>query len=139
MSRFNAAVFLAVCVVTCLPAQVLAENWPCWRGPRGDGTSLEDNAPVRWDGASGENVVWKVPLPGHGYASPIVWEDRIFVVSCIEEKRERILVCLDRKTGEVLWQRTVLTAPLEKKHKLNSFASSTPATAAPMQRRLRKR
>jgi outer membrane protein assembly factor BamB len=77
---------------------------------------------------SGENSFWKVPVPGHGYASPIVWEDRIFVVSCLEDRQERILICLDRKSGKILWQQTVLTAPLAKKHKLNSFASSTPAT-----------
>ena len=44
------------------------------------------------------------------------------MVSCLKDKQERIHVCLDRKTGRALWHQTVLTAPLEKKHKLNSFA-----------------
>jgi outer membrane protein assembly factor BamB len=128
MSSIKVAVCLVACTAVTLSGAAHAENWPCWRGPRGDGTSLEKEVPVRWNAATGENIAWKVPLPGHGYASPIVWEDRIFVVSCLEDERERILVCLDRKTGKTLWQQTVLTAPLEKKHKLNSFASSTPAT-----------
>ncbi len=113
-------------VLLFVPAAVRAENWPCWRGPRGDGTSLEKNIPVRWSAT--ENIRWKVPVPGTGHASPIVWEDRIFLVSCLEEKQQRILLCYDRPSGKLLWQRVVLTAPLERKHRLNSYASSTPAT-----------
>lgn len=103
-----------------------AENWPGFRGPRGDGTSLETGLPVRWSGS--ENVAWKVPIPGRGHASPVVWGDRIFVVSALEEKEERILLCLDRPSGKTLWQRTVLKSPLEQIHRLNSYASSTPLT-----------
>src|SRR5579872_4019902 len=103
-----------------------AENWPGWRGPRGDGTSLETGVPVYWSATS--NVVWKTELPGLGHASPIVWDDRIFTVSAIKDTQERILLCLDRLTGTILWQRTVLTAPLEGKHQLNGYASSTPVT-----------
>jgi len=105
-----------------------AENWPCWRGPRGDGSSLEKGLPIEWDGPGGKNIGWKVPLPGTGHASPIVWEDRIFTVSALDNRDERILLCLDRKTGKLLWERVVVNAPLEPKHKLNSYASSTPAT-----------
>jgi outer membrane protein assembly factor BamB len=105
---------------------LLAENWPGWRGPRGDGTSHETQLPNRWN--SNENITWKIEIPGLGHASPIVWEDRVFVVSCLPETQERVLICLDRQQGKILWQKTVLTAPLEKKHNLNSHASSTPLT-----------
>jgi len=63
-----------------------------------------------------------------GHASPIVWEDSAFTVSALPETGERVLLCLDRATGTLGWQQTVLTAPLERKHGLNSHASSTPAT-----------
>ncbi|MHC4594859.1 MAG: outer membrane protein assembly factor BamB family protein [Planctomycetota bacterium] len=105
---------------------ILAENWPAWRGPRGDGSSLEKNVPVRWSGT--ENVVWKVPIPGKGHASPIVWADRIFVVTALPAQEQRLLLCLDSSNGKTLWQRVVLETPLEKINKLNSYASSTPAT-----------
>jgi outer membrane protein assembly factor BamB len=105
-----------------------AENWPCWRGPRGDGTSLEKNVPLQWDGVTGENITWKTAIPGWGHSSPIVWEDRLFVVTCDELSQGRLLLCLDRHTGKILWRRTVIEAPLEKRHKLNSYASGTPAT-----------
>src|SRR5262245_54312025 len=106
----------------------LGENWPGWRGPRGDGTSEEAGVPLKWNGVTGENIAWKVPVPGIGHASPIVSEDRVFLVSCLQESQERVLLCLDRRTGKELWRQTVVRAPLETKHALNSFASSTPAT-----------
>ncbi len=105
-----------------------AENWPGWRGPRGDGTSLETGLPIRWNGQTGEHIVWKTEIPGTGHSSPIVWGQRVFAVTCLDDQSERALLCLDRAAGKILWQQPVLAAPLEKKHTLNSFASGTPAT-----------
>jgi hypothetical protein len=93
-----------------------------------DGSSLEKDIPVRWDGEKKENIAWKVEIPGKGHASPIVWDDRIFLVTCREDRQDRMLLCLDRRTGRTLWEQTVLHSPLEAKNKLNSYASSTPAT-----------
>jgi len=105
---------------------VCAENWPCWRGPRGDGTSLEKAPPIRWSGT--ENVVWKTPIPGEGHSSPIIWDSRIFLTSALRETQERVLLSCDRKTGAVLWQHVVVRSPLEAKNNENSYASATPAT-----------
>ncbi len=116
--------FVVVSAFALLP--VRSENWPGWRGPRGDGTSAEKNIPTRWSAT--ENLVWKTEIPGGGHASPIVWEDRVFTVSAVPEKEERLLLCFDRHNGKILWQQPVITSPMEKKHKLNSHASSTPAT-----------
>ncbi len=106
------------------------EDWPQWRGPRGDGSSLETGVPVRWSDT--QNIAWKVEVPGAGHASPIVWRDKVFVATCIEDRKERVLVCFDRATGKPEWQQVVLRSPLEEKHHLNSFASSTPATDGQM-------
>lgn len=119
------------------------DDWPCWRGPRGDGSSAESNLPTRWTAT--DNIAWKTELPGEGYASPIICGNRIFTVSALVQTndrapergnsvqqptqvRDRVLICLDRATGKQLWQRTVISSPLEGKHRLNSWASSTPAT-----------
>lgn len=113
----------------CLSASVTqAENWPGWRGPRGDGTSLEKQIPVQWDGTTGKNIAWKVVIPGEGHASPIIWNDRVFVATCLKDAQQRTLICLDARSGKTLWQKTVIKSKLETKHSLNSFASSTPAT-----------
>jgi len=124
MSCFNHLCTVAFLLIGIAFAR--AENWPCWRGPRLDGTSLETQIPRSWN--SGSNVAWKTELPGTGHASPIVWNERIFTVTAVSETEARVLLCLDRKTGKLLWQKTVVTAPMERKHNLNSHASSTPAT-----------
>ncbi len=116
----------ALLISMSLVAVATAENWPGWRGPRGDGTSLETDVPTRW--SPGENIAWKVQVPGKGHASPVVWGDCVFVATCDETARERLLVCFDRSSGQTLWQTVVLRSPLEKKHQLNSFASGTPTT-----------
>ena len=61
------------------------------RGPRGDGTSLETNVPIQWNAETSDNLRWKTALPGGGHASPIVWDDRIFLVACLDKSEERIL------------------------------------------------
>jgi outer membrane protein assembly factor BamB len=118
--------FLLPVILCLVPTSVKAENWPGWRGPRGDGTSREQNVPRTWSAT--ENIRWKTPIPGKGHSSPIVWGERVFVTTCLEKKGERVLICLDRRDGKILWQRVALNAPLEEKHPLNSFASSTPVT-----------
>ena len=112
------------CAALLVLSSARAENWPGWRGPRGDGSSAEPDVPVQWSATN--NVAWKVEIPGRGHGSPIVWGDRIFLPTAIEETQERCLICLDRLTGKILWQRVVIVSPLERKHGLNSFASSTP-------------
>ncbi|PHS07378.1 MAG: serine/threonine protein kinase [Blastopirellula sp.] len=119
---------LTLFVLPSFSATANAEDWPSWRGPRGDGSSIEKNVPTHWDGTTGENITWKVELPGWGHSSPIVSNGRVFIVACDEETEDRVLLSLDRKTGKTLWQKTIFQAPLERKHNLNSFASGTPAT-----------
>ncbi|MCA9119520.1 MAG: PQQ-binding-like beta-propeller repeat protein [Planctomycetaceae bacterium] len=126
MVRSNSFAF--VCLLTVLASHAHAENWPGWRGPRGDGSSAETNVPTEWDGTTGKNIRWKVAIPGEGHASPVIWQDRIFLVSCLPDEKERFLMCLNRGNGKLHWQKTVMSAPLESKHNLNSFASGTPAT-----------
>jgi outer membrane protein assembly factor BamB len=127
MNLLPARLLLAVCLASVTHSKLaMAENWPLWRGPRGDGSSLEAQVPLRW--SSEQNFAWMTAVPGAGHASPIVWDDRIFVVTCLEETQQRVLLAYDRRNGELVWQRVVLRSPLEEIHQLNSFASSTPAT-----------
>ncbi len=117
---------LAILVLMLLPVAVYAEDWPAWRGPRLDGSSLEKNLPIKWTAT--ENIAWRAEIPGIGHSSPIVHGDRVFVTTCLLKEQKRALLCLDRRNGNLLWQREVLESPLEYLHKLNSRASSTPAT-----------
>jgi outer membrane protein assembly factor BamB len=86
---------------------------------------VETNVPTHWDPAQ---ALWKTKLPGRGHASPIVWGQRVVTVTALEATQERVLLCVDRGTGQILWQETVVKGPLQKLHKENSYASSTPVT-----------
>jgi hypothetical protein len=110
------------------PQRAPAEDWPGWRGPRGDGSSTEKQVPVKWDATKGEGVAWSAEIPGEGHSSPIVLGKRIFVTSTVAETEERLVLALDRDSGKEMWRRPVFASPLERKHRENSYASSTPAT-----------
>jgi len=125
MALARLALFVALLL---LPVAAQAENWPGWRGPRGDGTSEEKSVPTKWNGKTGEGILWKTPIPGYGHSSPVVWENRVFLTACDDKTESRSLLCLDRDSGTVVWSKDVVKAPLEKKHSLNSFASGTPVT-----------
>ncbi len=122
--RISLALPLLIAALFCHPAK--SDNWPQWRGPTHDGHSTESHVPVTWSAT--QNILWKTPIPGNGHSSPIIFGDKIFLTTAIEAEGKRLLLCLDRRDGHVLWQQVLFTATLEHKHTLNNYASSTPAT-----------
>lgn len=84
-------------------------NHPSFRGPGGNGISYRKNIPVNWDGQSGQNIIWKLEIPLHGYNSPIIWEDKIFLSGANSAQRE--VYCIDRNTGKILWTGEVKNIP----------------------------
>ena len=117
---------IVLLLITNFILESQAQNWPCWRGPNGDGTSIETQVPVHWDSVT--NVVWKSKMPGIGYSSPIIWEDKLFTLSALPETEEKVLLCYDARNGNLIWQKTVIKSAFESKHNDNSYASGTPAT-----------
>lgn len=107
-------------------AHLLAEtNWPAWRGPLGTGVSDATDLPVNWNDS---NIRWRTELVGKGQSSPVVWGDKIFLTASEGEGRERIVMGLDRVTGELLWKDVAWIGEPEPTHKMNTFASATCAT-----------
>lgn len=117
---------VAAALAGAAPQMSRAEDWPMWRGPRGDGISHDPEVPTRW--TSTENIVWKAALPGQGLSSPIVSADSVFVTCVVPETQSRHLLRLERSTGKILWNTLVHTGPIENQHKFNTSASSTPAS-----------
>jgi outer membrane protein assembly factor BamB len=105
---------------------VNAGNWPAWRGPHGDGQCDETQLPLRW--STNENVRWRVPLPDRGNSTPIVWRNRVFITQATDKGARRSLVCFDRATGKVLWQRDVAFSGKEPTHETNPHCAPSPVT-----------
>jgi outer membrane protein assembly factor BamB len=90
-------VFLAVVTVS-------ADNWPAWRGPLANGVSNEKGLPTTW--STTENVTWKLPMPSRSGATPIVWNDHIFLnVATAMTSGEVELWAVDRHKGQPIWKR----------------------------------
>jgi outer membrane protein assembly factor BamB len=130
MRMVNRNTALLVCLLIAFPAVTpqisVAEDWPGFRGPTRQGISNEKNLPTQWGETS--NFTWKTVITGEGWSSPIVFGDRVFVTTATEEGASYHLLCLDRKTGVILWDRQVLRQKPGHRQPLNSYASSTPVT-----------
>ncbi len=119
-----------------------AADWPNFRGPHGCGISEEKDLPTKW--GDQENLAWKVDLPGPGASSPVVWGDKVFVTCYTgyglnprnpgdQADLRRHLLCVDRKTGKILWDKEVKARLPEARFggpyiTQHGYASSTPAT-----------
>jgi outer membrane protein assembly factor BamB len=109
----------------------IARQWPRFRGPGGAATSAYANIPTKWNGKSGEGILWKTPVPLPGRNSPVVWGDAIFLTGATETKRE--VYCFDARSGRLRWQRPVETpegkaAPPPKVEKKAGYAAPTAVT-----------
>ena len=88
--------------------EAIGRDWASFRGPGGAGVSVSAGVPVRWDGATGDGIVWKTKIRLGGHNSPIVWDDRVFLSGADENGRE--VYCFDADSGELLWTREVKVA-----------------------------
>lgn len=140
--------FLLLALV--VPVAVIAnEHWPQFRGPGSTGVVEDPSLPEKWSAT--ENVVWKTPIPGMGWSSPIVWGDRVFLTTVVtagdveppkkglyfggerlglsQDEHRWVVYCLDVKTGKILWEREAYKGLVKtSRHLKNSYASETPVT-----------
>ena len=147
---------VAMCLLSTASADEFSDlrdkNWHQWRGPNADGVAPHGDPPLKWDEKT--NVKWKVGIPGVGTATPIVWKNKVFLLTAVKTDRvdkaktppgkqprrpfgitypnayyRFIVMCLDRRTGKVLWQKTAREAvPPEGRHSDNNYASASPTT-----------
>jgi hypothetical protein len=103
-----------------------AKYWARWRGPSGQGVVTGTGYPDSWSGT--ENVKWKVPVPGSGNSSPIVWGDRIFLTTAYDSGRRLSVVAFRRSDGMKLWETFAPEGRTSYGHYKNGHASATPAT-----------
>jgi outer membrane protein assembly factor BamB len=125
MSNRSTLLCMALLIVAS-SSNARAENWPRFRGPGGQGISSETNLPLTW--SSSQGIAWRTPIPGNGWSSPIVWEHRVFVTTATNDGVDCHVLCLDRRTGRVEWDRLVLRQEPPHKERKNSHATPTPVT-----------
>lgn len=127
-----------------------AGSWPSFRGPLGSGVADGQRLPERWDGTTGDHVLWRVPVPGLAHSSPIVWGDRVFLTTAVSSEagatfkpglygdgdassdrspHRWLVMAYDTRTGAKLWEQVAHAGvPDEKRHIKSTYASATPAT-----------
>jgi outer membrane protein assembly factor BamB len=129
---------------------VSSGQWPSFRGTQASGVADGQRLPDNWDGTTGQNILWRTPIPGLAHASPIVWGDTVFVTSAISSRKDAtfkpglygdgdasddrsihkwVIYALDKRTGRVRWERVAREGvPRNKRHIKSTYASATPAT-----------
>jgi outer membrane protein assembly factor BamB len=127
-----------------------AQDWPSFRGPTASGVADGQGLPVRWDAQQLAGVLWKTEVRGLAHSSPVVWGDRVFLTTAVSSKPDATfkaglygegtasddlsehrwnVLCLDRATGRVRWERTAYQGvPKEKRHIKSTYANATPAS-----------
>lgn len=127
-------------------------NWHHWRGPNADGSAPQADPPLKWD--SKTNIKWMVKIPGKGSSTPVVWGDRVFVLTAVKTDRiatadelpkrdprfdvktdppknfyKFIIICLNRDTGKTLWEKVAAEkVPHEGTNEQHSYAGGSPTT-----------
>jgi outer membrane protein assembly factor BamB len=84
-----------------LTADLIRKNHNSFRGPFSQGVVYHKNIPTKWDGTAGTNIAWKSPILKHGYNSPVIWDDKIFITGSDNQSRE--VYCYNRTDGKLLW------------------------------------
>jgi outer membrane protein assembly factor BamB len=125
-------------------------SWPSFRGPEAAGVADGQNLPDQWSGKTGDNILWRTPIPGLAHSSPVVWGNRVFVTSAVssdpkatfkpglygdgDASKDRsvhrwVIYALDKRKGKILWERVAHQGePREKRHIKSTYANATPAT-----------
>jgi len=121
----NWITLLATIILASFPVVAQQDaRWPQFRGPNSSGLGV-GKPPVQF--GPDQNVRWKTAV-GPGLSSPIIWEARIFLTEFDPTKKQLATLCIDRRTGKILWRRVVVPEQIEKVHEISSPAGSTPVT-----------
>lgn len=144
-----ATTLASIAALFLITANAAAGDWPCWRGPTGQGHTPEKDLPLTWNAKSGENILWKALLHGGikanpemtspGWSCPIVWRDRVFITTAIwpsglthDERMKTIashhVLCFRASDGTALWDTEVPPGKCVVDNVYHGYAVSTPVT-----------
>lgn len=121
---FREFVFIGAVSLFLFHGMAFADQWPNWRGIHNDGISAEKNVPYEW--SPSKNIAWKLPLPGPAGATPVVWDNRIYLTSTGDDGK--LLVMAVSQDGKELWRKTVTEGNKEVRSGEGNSASPSPVT-----------
>ena len=116
----------AMAAFTSLASGISAQEWTRFRGPNGTGESEATTIPAKW---TEKDLNWKIELPGIGHSSPVLWGEKIFLLSADPKTATRYVLCYAAGDGKELWRREY-PGVTHKLHLKSSYASCTPACDA---------
>ena len=147
--RFQLSPLSSLVLLLASGLNVVAANWPQFRGPQASGVG-ETAVPTTWNVENGENIRWQTPTPGLAHASPIVWENKLYLATVVrqgakpelkiglygdgesykeKESHQWRLLCFDKANGKILWDKLGHEAvPRLERHTKATHCNSTPAT-----------
>ena len=154
MKKISLTPFLLILPFICCfhPSQNVdsQRQWSMYRGYYASGVLDNANLPISWDVKSEENIRWKVEIPGLGLSSPVIWGDKLFITTAVSEKdksglktgifgdidpvedeseHEWKVICLNKYTGDIIWEKTAHKGiPEQKRHPKSTHANSSVAT-----------
>jgi outer membrane protein assembly factor BamB len=129
--KMSRPITLSLAIVCLGGASLAAGNWPQWRGPSMNGVSHEKGLPLKWSADTGENITWKLPMPSRSGATPIVWQNHIFLnVATAERDGDVELWAVDRVKGAVMWKRPLSGGNhMERKQNMSTPSPVTDGSA----------
>lgn len=150
-SIFSMGLWSLLIAVSVYGESATGQDWPQFRGRQASGVAEGFPLPIMWNVEKNENIRWKRPIPGLGFSSPVVWNDRIFLTTAVPEGEKKPslrvglygdiapvnddspqsfrVLCLDRDTGKILWNHEAHRGvPKIKRHSKASHANCTPST-----------
>lgn len=126
MRSFVTRFCLFAAALCLLATAASAQEWTRFRGPNGTGESETNTIPASWTDA---DLNWRIELPGVGHSSPVLWGNKVFLLSADPKAATRYVICINSKDGKVIWQKEYPGVP-HHLHVNSSFASVTPACDA---------
>ena len=124
-----------VCLLFCLfatifslknsNAQTVDQGWTDYRGPNLNGHSAAQNIPLSWNDSS--NVAWKTPIPGRGWSSPVILNNKIWLTTALNDGKNLNLLAINSTSGKIEFNLNLFKLDsLQENHPLNSYASPSP-------------
>lgn len=124
MKNFPCRPLLALLTALALASPALAQDWTRFRGPNGTGISAAKGIPVEW---TEKDFAWRVPIRGDGHSQPVIWGDKLFLLTATDAGKERALLCLSKSDGHELWAKSYTLPTHRPGNKNASYANSSAA------------